>query len=94
MEEPASSFQKRVTICNVKGLHARASAKFATKALEFRAVVTVTKEGTTVNATSIMGLLLLAAQMGQSIIISAQGPDAAAALAALVQLVEAKFDEK
>ena len=50
MEEPASSFRKRVTICNVKGLHARASAKFATKALEFRAAVTVTKEGTTVNA--------------------------------------------
>jgi phosphocarrier protein HPr len=93
VEQPVASVQKRVTICNVKGLHARASAKFASKALEFRSRVTVTKDGTTVNASSIMGLLLLAASTGQSIVISAEGPDAVEALAALEHLVESKFDE-
>jgi len=93
VEESASGLTRRVTISNVKGLHARASAKFATKALEFRAQITVTKDGTTVNASSIMGLLMLGALTGQTITISAYGPDAAKAVAALVYLVETKFDE-
>jgi phosphocarrier protein HPr len=88
-----SALEKRVTIVNVKGLHARASAKFATKALEFEAEITVTKDGTTVNGSSIMGLLLLAAQMGQSIVIRTKGEDAAEAMAALTDLVARKFDE-
>lgn len=94
MEQPVASVQKRVTIVNVKGLHARASAMFASKALEYRSEITVTKDDTTVNGTSIMGLLLLAAHVGQSILIAADGPDAVEALAALEDLVARKFGEK
>lgn len=83
----------RVVIRNVKGLHARASAKFVKCAETFDASVSVTREGTTVGATSIMGLMMLAAGPGSALDIIAQGPDAEAALAALVQLVGDGFGE-
>ena len=82
-----------VLITNRRGLHARASARFVTLASEFDAVATVTKDGASVTGTSIMGLMMLAAAPGDTIAIAAEGPQADAALAALVRLVEAKFGE-
>jgi phosphocarrier protein HPr len=80
-------------ICNTRGLHARASAKFVKLASTFDAEVRVTRDGVTVNALSIMGLLMLGAGNGCTIDISAEGAEAAAAVAALVDLVARKFDE-
>jgi phosphocarrier protein len=82
-----------VEIVNERGLHARASAKFVKLAAAFDAEVTVTRDGTTVDARSIMGLMMLAAGLGCAIEISAEGPEAKPALAALVELVQERFDE-
>jgi phosphocarrier protein len=82
-----------VLICNRRGLHARASAKFVTLASQYDATVTVSKDGSDVLGTSIMGLMMLAAAMGDHIEVKAEGAQADAALAALVALVETKFGE-
>lgn len=82
-----------VTIPNKKGLHARASAQFVRCASGFTADVRVTREGHTVGGTSIMGLMMLAAGQGHSILIETEGKEAAQALAALVKLVENGFGE-
>ena len=82
-----------VEITNKRGLHARASAKFVTCARNFDATIDVTREGTNVPGTSIMGLMMLAASLGCSIKISADGADAEAALAELVALVQNGFGE-
>ena len=80
-------------ICNTRGLHARASAKFVKLASTFDAEVHVTRDGVTVNALSIMGLLMLGAGNGCGIEIRAHGPEAEAAVGALADLVARKFDE-
>jgi phosphocarrier protein len=80
-------------ICNTRGLHARASAKFVKLASTFDAEIHVTRDGVTVNALSIMGLLMLGAGNGCAIDISAEGAEAEAAVAGLVELVARKFDE-
>jgi len=85
---------RTVEIVNKRGLHARASAKFVKMASGYEAEVRVTKDGQTVDARSIMGLMMLAAGPGCSIEIEAEGPEAEAALAALEALVTAKFDEE
>lgn len=82
-----------VIIRNIKGLHARASAKFVKCAENFNADVTVTRDGQSVGGTSIMGLMMLAAGPGAQLHITAQGPQGPEALQALVALVEAGFDE-
>ena len=82
-----------VDICNSRGLHARASAKFVKLASEFDADIRVTRDGVTVNALSIMGLLTLGAGNGCGLNIDAEGPDAEAAVAALRDLVARRFDE-
>jgi phosphocarrier protein len=82
-----------VVIPNKKGLHARASAHFVRCASTFKAEVRVTRDGHTVGGTSIMGLMMLAAGQGHSILIETEGQDARAAMEALIQLVEAKFGE-
>lgn len=82
-----------VLICNRRGLHARASAKFVTLASQYDATVTVSKDGSDVLGTSIMGLMMLAAAMGDQIEVKAEGAQADEALAALVNLVETKFGE-
>ncbi len=84
---------RSVGICNQRGLHARASAKFVKLASSFESEVTVTRDGVTVDARSIMGLLMLGAGNGCDIEIGAEGPDADQAVAALAELVERKFDE-
>ena len=80
-------------ICNTRGLHARASAKFVKLASGFDAEVHVTRDGVTVNALSIMGLLMLGAGNGCTIDIAAEGEEAQAAVDALLDLVGRKFDE-
>jgi len=82
-----------VDIINKRGLHARASAKFVKLASTFEAEVMVSKDGQSVDARSIMGLMMLAAGVGCCIDISAEGPEAEAAVEALKALVESRFDE-
>ncbi len=82
-----------VEITNKRGLHARASAKFVTCARKFEAKIDVTRDGTNVPGTSIMGLMMLAASLGCFIKISAEGADAEIALAELVALVKNGFGE-
>jgi phosphocarrier protein len=85
---------RTVDIVNERGLHARASAKFVKLASGFDAEVTVARDGTSVDARSFMGLLLLAAVMGSTIYIAADGPEAVAAVEALTELVANRFDEE
>ena len=88
------AIRRSVAIVNERGLHARASAKFVKAASQFDAHVTVTRDGQTVDAQSIMGLMMLGAGPGCVVEIEAQGPQADAALETLVQLVEDRFDEE
>ena len=85
---------RTVEIVNKKGLHARASAKFVKLAANFDAEVRVSKDGQTVDARSIMGLMMLAAAIGSSIDIAAEGDQAEEAVDALTALVAARFDEE
>ena len=82
-----------VDIVNKRGLHARASAKFVKLASTFDAEVKVSKDGSTVDARSIMGLMMLAAGPGCCSDIVAEGPEAAEAIEALASLVETRFDD-
>ena len=91
--QPATVARREVKICNQKGLHARAAARFVKTAGQFNAEVSVRKNGTAVSGRSIMGLMMLAAASGTVIEISATGPDAAAAVETLARLIECKFDE-
>jgi phosphocarrier protein len=84
---------RELAIVNKRGLHARASAKFVQTVEKFESNITVTRNAETVGGNSIMGLMMLAAGIGTSVTVSATGPDAEAAIAALAQLVESKFGE-
>jgi phosphocarrier protein len=84
---------RSVQITNKRGLHARASAKFVTLASGLPVEVIVIKDGPGVTGTSIMGLMMLGAAMGDTITISADGDGAETAVGALCELVEAKFGE-
>ncbi len=86
--------RRTVTMQNKRGLHARASAKFVTLASNQPVDVLVEKDGSSVCGTSIMGLMMLGAAMGDSITISAEGDGAEQAVAVLAELVEAKFGEE
>ncbi len=88
------SFSRTVEVINERGLHARASAKFVKLAASFDAEVKVSREENTVDAQSIMGLMMLAAGPGSTLEIAAEGPDAESALDALCRLVEDRFDEE
>lgn len=90
---PRYRLSRELTICNSRGLHARASAKFVKLADKFECDITVTRDGQTVPGTSIMGLMMLAAQPGATILVEAKGADAEAALDALAQLVADRFGE-
>ncbi len=93
---PASStaLTRTVTIVNRRGLHARAAAKFVTLAERFGASVDVERDGQSVSARSIMGLMMLGAGQGAAIVLQADGWDAKEALDALAALVEAGFNEQ
>jgi phosphocarrier protein HPr len=86
--------QARVTICNRKGLHARASAKFVKCAEGFDAMVRVIRDRQAVGGTSIMSLMSLAAGPGTELLLEAEGPEAPQAIEALVALVESGFGEQ
>ena len=85
---------RTVTICNQRGLHARAAARIAKLAEGFSADITVAANGLTVSALSIMGLMLLAAGPGTDVEIGATGTAAEKAVAALADLIETRFDEE
>ena len=93
MGETKPTAKATANICNTRGLHARASAKFVKLASSFEAEIHVTRDGVTVDARSIMGLLMLGAGNGCSIEITAEGSDAQDAINALNELVSGKFDE-
>jgi phosphocarrier protein len=88
-----SAARRTVEIVNARGLHARASAKFVKAAAQFDAEVKVSRDGQTVDAQSIMGLMMLGAGPGSEIEITAEGPEADAAVDGLAQLVSDRFDE-
>jgi phosphocarrier protein HPr len=92
-EGPSATAHRIATICNQRGLHARAAARFVKTAGQFDADVRVSKNGTEVSGRSIMGLMMLAAAAGTAIELTATGCEAEAAVAALAQLIEAKFNE-
>ena len=83
-----------VVIINARGLHARAAAKVCAAAAPFRAHITVSKDGTTVGARSLMAILMLGAGIGSEVTITAEGDDAEEAVAAIRALVEARFHEE
>jgi phosphocarrier protein len=88
-----SAVSREVEISNRRGLHARASAKFVGMASEVPAKVEVEKDGNRVCGTSIMGLMMLGAAMGDTITIHAEGEDSQDALDKLIGLVEDRFGE-
>ncbi len=85
---------REIEILNTRGLHARASAKFVKCAEIFDADIKVTRDGQTVPGTSIMGLMMLAAQMGSTILIEASGREAEDAVEALSRLIASRFGEE
>ena len=85
--------QLSLLIVNEKGLHARASAKFVEVVEEFDAAAQVTRDGMTVSGDSIMGLLMLAASRGTTIVVETSGPQAEALGMALTALVADRFGE-
>ncbi|ACI57227.1 phosphocarrier protein [Rhizobium leguminosarum] len=89
-----TSLSRELLIINKRGLHARASAKFVQMVETFDAAITVSKDGMTVGGTSIMGLMMLAASPGSSVVVSASGSQAAEALEALDQLIQNRFGEE
>jgi phosphocarrier protein HPr len=90
----AEAVVRVLEICNKKGLHARASAKFVQTVEKFDADVRVTRGHETVGGTSIMGLMMLAAGPGTSITVEASGPQAAEVVDALAALVACRFTEE
>ncbi len=91
---PAGTIVRTMEISNKKGLHARASAKFVQTVEKFDAEVKVTRGSETVGGNSIMGLMMLSAGPGTSIVVSATGPEAEAAVTAIADLVGSKFNEE
>ncbi len=90
----ATALTRTVTVVNRRGLHARAAAKFVTMAERFGASVDVARDGQTVSARSIMGLMMLGAGPGSQLELQADGWDAKEALEALAALVESGFNEQ
>jgi phosphocarrier protein HPr len=91
---PQGAVSRELPIINKRGLHARASAKFVQMVERFNAEVWVTKGNETVGGNSIMGLMMLSAGPGTSIMVSAIGPEAQAAIDAITELVGSKFNEE
>jgi phosphocarrier protein HPr len=87
-------FRRTVTICNRRGLHARAAARFVKLVDTFNAEIVVAKNGTSVSGRSIMGLMMLAAGPGTSIELRGSGADAERAVEALATLISGGFDEE
>ena len=86
--------QQELEIINKLGLHARAAAKLVKLSSSFSASIDIEKEGQRVNSKSIMGVMMLAASMGSKVTVSADGEDEEDALAAVVDLINRRFDEE
>ena len=86
--------EREIPIINKRGLHARASAKFVQTVENFDAEIQVSKDGITVGGTSIMGLMMLAAGPGSSIMVYASGNQAEEALDTITALIADKFGEE
>ncbi|WP_050384672.1 HPr family phosphocarrier protein [Bradyrhizobium pachyrhizi] len=91
---PAGAISRELLIVNKRGLHARASAKFVQLVERFNAEIWVTRGTETVGGTSIMGLMMLAAGPGTTVVVSAKGDEAQQALDAIAELVASKFNEE
>jgi phosphocarrier protein HPr len=85
--------EREATIVNQEGLHARPAARIVRLASSFASEIELAKDGLEVNGKSIMGVMMLAAECGSSIVIRAQGPDAELAVEALAELVATGFGE-
>lgn len=94
MKKDDLTFEKKFTIKNKTGLHARPAALFVQKASRFESDICVKKGGQTINGKSIMGLMMLAAGPGSAITIKAEGPDAENAVNELGKLLEDNFGEE
>jgi len=89
-----SKVTKTLTVVNKLGIHARPAAVFAKTANKFKADVFVEKDGETINAKSIMGLMMLAAGPGSKLLVIANGPDAEDAVKSIEELIASKFGEE
>jgi phosphocarrier protein len=85
--------ERRVTVVNAHGIHARPAAEIVKTAAKFTCEIKLEKDGLEVNGKSIMGVMMLAAECGSEVIIRAEGDDAEAAIGALADLIAAKFGE-
>jgi phosphocarrier protein len=85
--------QREVEITNKLGLHARASARLTQVAGRFQSGVWITRNGRRVNAKSIMGVMMLAAAKGATVVLETEGPDEEEAMAAVAGLIESRFEE-
>jgi phosphocarrier protein HPr len=93
VSDDAGPLREGLAIQNRLGLHARAAVLLVQTASRFDAEVTVEKDGQVVNGRSIMGIMMLAAEQGSTIDVTTQGPQAAEAMAAIRDLVDARFNE-
>jgi phosphocarrier protein HPr len=85
--------ERSVTIANKNGLHARPAAEIVKTAAKFKADITLVRDDLEVNGKSIMGVMMLAAEYGSTLVLRAEGPDAEAALKAIHDLISGKFGE-
>jgi phosphocarrier protein HPr len=85
--------ERSVKIVNEAGIHARPAAEIVKTAARFRSEITILKDGLDVNAKSIMGVMMLAAECGSTVLLKADGDDAQAAVEAIAQVVESGFGE-
>ncbi len=88
-----SSVERTVQIVNRQGLHARPAAEIVKLASKFKSDITMVREDLEVNGKSIMGVMMLAAEFGSTLLVRASGPDADEAVNAIAELVERKFGE-
>lgn len=94
MEGGANQVERNFEIVNRLGLHARAAAKLVHLANRFASEIRIVKNGMDVNGKSIMGVLMLAAHKESSVLVRAEGPDAAEAVEAIGMLIAGKFGEE
>ncbi|CAN5829894.1 HPr family phosphocarrier protein [soil metagenome] len=86
--------ERSVQILNKNGLHARPAAEIVKISAKFQSEITLSREGMEVNGKSIMGVMMLAAECGATLVLRAEGGDADAALDALADLIQRKFGER
>ena len=86
--------ERTVQIVNKNGLHARPAAEIVKISAKFQSEITLVKDGMEVNGKSIMGVMMLAAECGSTLVLRAEGADAGAALDALATLIADKFGER